>query len=107
MEKEKRLEKDLLGEMNLPGNALWGIHTHRAAANFTLSGVTVNARLIKTTAMVKKSACRANRELGYLTENTAAAIEQACDEIIAGNLSVFFPGRCLPGRGGNISQYER
>jgi aspartate ammonia-lyase len=104
MEKEKRLEKDLLGEMNLPGNALWGIHTHRAAANFTLSGVTVNARLIKTTAMVKKSACRANRELGYLTENTAAAIEQACDEIIAGNLSVFFPvDACQGGAGTSVN----
>lgn len=79
-----RLESDLLGEMTIPRGALWGIHTARAAANFRLSPYRVPKELIKALALVKKSCCEANAELGYLTREIADPISFACDEISSG-----------------------
>lgn len=79
-----RTETDLLGEMQIPSEALWGIHTARAAANFQLSPYKVPHELIKALAIVKKSCCEANAELGYLPREISDPICFACDEIAAG-----------------------
>ncbi|WP_457755649.1 aspartate ammonia-lyase [Thermodesulfatator indicus] len=84
--KKYRLERDLLGEREVPAEAYWGIHSLRAMENFPLSPYRIHPRLIQALAMVKKACARANLELGYLSEKIGKAIISACDEIISGNL---------------------
>jgi len=81
---ETRIEKDFLGERQVPADALWGIHSLRANENFPLSGYRTAAGLIKTYAYVKKAACQVNRELDMIAPDKAGAVIQACDEMIAG-----------------------
>jgi aspartate ammonia-lyase len=81
-----RTEHDALGTIDLPVDALHGIHTHRALANFTLAGRPVHRSLVRAYGAVKLAACRTNFELGALDEETAGAIESACEELIAGAL---------------------
>lgn len=95
-----RIERDALGSMEIPANAYWGIHTRRAMENFALSGFPVSAALIRAIADVKKAACLANRELGYLTPATSDAIARACDEIASGTLADQFPLDALQGGAG-------
>ncbi|MDR1387850.1 MAG: aspartate ammonia-lyase [Propionibacteriaceae bacterium] len=79
-----RLEHDLLGQLPVPTEAYYGIHTVRAIANFQISGRTINEipSLIVAFAYVKKAAAAANRDLGVLPRAKAVAIIAACDQII-------------------------
>lgn len=81
-----RTEQDSLGDMQIPEDALYGIHTLRAYNNFRISYVPVSdfPELVRAIAMVKKAAAIANRKLGALPASKAAPIEAACDELIAG-----------------------
>ena len=81
-----RREHDLLGEADVPAQALWGIHTKRAVENFPITGVPVGhfPELVRALALVKQAAARANRRLGFLPEAKAAAIEAACQTIVDG-----------------------
>lgn len=97
---ECRIEKDLLGEREIPAGAYWGIHTLRAKENFRISGRMVNSSLIKGVALVKKACCLANSELGLIGKDKADAIFQACDEIAAGTLDDHFPLDALQGGAG-------
>ncbi|MBE1555000.1 aspartate ammonia-lyase [Sporosarcina limicola] len=81
-----RVEKDYIGEKNVPADAYYGIQTLRAVENFPITGYPVNEHLIKAIAIVKKSAAQANLITGQLDEKVAQAIIQASDEIIAGQL---------------------
>lgn len=78
-----RIEKDGLGELSIPDDKYWGIHTERALNNFNISGIRVPTRLIFALAMVKKACCQANNELGFLDEKKSKAILQACDDILS------------------------
>ncbi|MGD0278323.1 MAG: aspartate ammonia-lyase [Smithella sp.] len=97
---QTRKEHDFLGSLEIAVDAYWGIHTQRALNNFRLSGIKVNSRLIRGLAMVKKAACLANAESGYLSADKASAIAAACDEIIAGKLAGQFPIDALQGGAG-------
>ena len=97
---ETRIEHDLLGEVKLPREVYWGIHTERAHHNFRISGCKVNPSLIKAMAMVKKACCMANFELGYMQEEKAKAIMLACDEIIDGKFQDQFPVDAMQGGAG-------
>lgn len=97
---ENRIEKDLIGEMSIPADAYWGIHTQRSLENFSFSGRPVNHSLIKGLALVKKACCQANAELGYIEKRDAEAIIQACDEIVAGKFRDQFPLDALQGGAG-------
>ncbi len=81
-----RREIDLLGTRDVPAGALWGIHTMRAVENFPLAHRPVHRRLVHAYGAVKLAAARTNRELGHWDEAKAAAIEAACQEMIAGTL---------------------
>lgn len=81
---EKRVEKDLLGEMSLPADCLYGIQTARALDNFPVSGRPFRGELVTAGAQVKLACCLANREIGALPPAIADAIVRACDEIISG-----------------------
>ncbi|NCD11436.1 MAG: aspartate ammonia-lyase [Epsilonproteobacteria bacterium] len=79
-----RIERDLLGEREVPKEAYYGIHTLRAFENFPLSHIRVETRFIQAFAQVKKACAHTNYTLGFLEKNKAEAIFQACDEIVAG-----------------------
>jgi aspartate ammonia-lyase len=81
-----RIEHDLLGSMEVPADAYYGVHTLRAHSNFGLSGLPLHPELIKALAEVKKACALANQRTGYLDERIAGAICEACDEVIAGRL---------------------
>ncbi len=83
---ETRREHDLLGEMDIPADVLWGIHTARARENFPLAGTPVRAALIRAYGAVKLACVRANRSLGTWDDRIADALEQACAEMDAGQL---------------------
>ncbi|HSR87837.1 MAG TPA: lyase family protein [Pontiella sp.] len=78
---KKRTEKDFLGEMQLPADAPWGIHTARALDNFPIPGGRVPASLIGAMAQVKKACALANKDLGLMAADKADAIISACEEI--------------------------
>jgi aspartate ammonia-lyase len=79
-----RREHDLLGERDVPYEYYYGIQTLRALENFNISGITLNfyPDFVKSLAMVKMAAAKANFDLGLLPENLAKAVIQACQEII-------------------------
>ena len=81
---QTRREHDMLGEVDVPASAYWGIHTRRAVDNFPITGVPVGhfADFVNALAMVKQAAARANRRLGNLEPTKASAIEAACVTIV-------------------------
>jgi aspartate ammonia-lyase len=82
-----RLEHDLLGEREVPADALYGVQTLRAIENFPITGVRMShfPTFVRALAMVKLAAVRANRRLALLEPSRASAIERACAEIIDGH----------------------
>jgi aspartate ammonia-lyase len=83
---EFRIEKDFLGEMKIPSEALWGIHTARAMENFSVSGQGVAKELIHAFGDVKLACARINHQLGFLNEDLFKALSQACEEMARGQL---------------------
>ncbi|WP_058301226.1 aspartate ammonia-lyase [Gorillibacterium timonense] len=82
-----RLEKDFLGEKEVPSDAYYGIQTLRAVENFPITGVPVHPELIRALAEVKKAAARANRTAHLLPERIGEAIIQAAEEVACGQLA--------------------
>ena len=95
-----RIEKDLLGEREVPADALYGIHTVRALENFPLSGRRVNTGLIHAYGSVKLACVRTNAELGCWDDIRAAAMEQACQEMLEGQLDRYILVDALQGGAG-------
>jgi aspartate ammonia-lyase len=81
---KKRIEKDFLGEKEIPFDAYYGIQTIRAVENFPITGYRIHESLIKALAMVKKAAAIANMNTTRLYKDLANVIIQAADEIISG-----------------------
>jgi aspartate ammonia-lyase len=82
-----RQERDFLGPLDLDGEARYGIHTARARLNFPLLGRPVHPALARAYGAVKLAAARTNRSLGYLDDQTGAALETACRELLDGVLA--------------------
>lgn len=81
-----RIERDSLGEVRVPADALYGAQTQRAVENFPVSGLRFPRRFIEALGIVKLAAARANRELGLLPPEKAEAIEKAARRVISGEL---------------------
>ena len=81
-----RIERDSLGELNVPSEAYYGVQTARAVENFPISGLRAHPDLIAATILVKRAAAEANAALGRLDGAIARAIVSAADEILAGKL---------------------
>src|SRR5712664_3364280 len=81
-----RIEKDLLGEKEIPADAYYGVQTARALENFQLSGVSINhyPGFVEAWALVKLAAARANTDVGAMKKERLAAIEKACQAVLAG-----------------------
>ena len=92
---EYRVEHDSMGEVRVPADKYWGAQTERSHNNFPIgvSIETMPAEIIHAFGILKKAAARANRALRpeKMTEEKLAAIEQAADEVISGQLLDNFP----------------
>lgn len=88
---EFRIEKDAMGEVEIPGSALWGASTQRAIDNFPISGRTLPIAYIQKLALIKKIAAETNARLGILDKKIACAIFSSASEIIKGNHNDQFP----------------
>ena len=95
-----RIEKDLLGEMTLEDNALYGINTARAAANFSLHHRKVNIDLIYAMVKVKKAAAVTYKKLGVGRKGVYDAVIAACDKILSGGYESAFVTEALQGGAG-------
>jgi fumarate hydratase class II len=84
MEPAFRTERDTLGDVNVPVNALYGAQTERAVSNFNISGLKPWRAFIWSMATIKRAAAEVNRELGLLDENIAEAIITAAQDVIEG-----------------------
>ncbi|HSY08793.1 MAG TPA: class II fumarate hydratase [Steroidobacteraceae bacterium] len=91
MTTSSRIERDSMGELQVPAEALWGAQTQRAIENFPISGTTLPPAFIAALGLVKQAACRANAALGLLAPDLARAIEAAAAAVAAGQHDAQFP----------------
>ncbi|MGH7760291.1 MAG: class II fumarate hydratase [Candidatus Dormibacteraceae bacterium] len=89
--KGTRIEKDSMGEMEVPADAYYGASTQRAVLNFPISGQPLPRRFIRALGLVKRVAAQTNLELGLLPRRRARAIAAAAQQVIDGELDRHFP----------------
>jgi len=82
-----RVERDALGTLAVPAEALWGIHAARAVASFPLAGRPVHPALVRAYGEVKLACLLVNRDLGFLSGAKADALERACRDMAEGLLT--------------------
>ena len=88
--KKTRIEKDFLGEVEVPEEAYFGVQTYRAVGNFPISGLRAPAVFIRALAEIKKAAALVHEGLGLLEAEMADAIVRAADEVIEGRFEEHF-----------------
>ncbi len=86
-----RIERDSMGEMQVPEDRYWGAQTQRSFENFKIGNEKMPMEIIHAFGILKKAAARANFKLGKLDEKRLLAIEKACDEVMKGELTDHFP----------------
>ena len=86
-----RVERDSMGELQVPASALWGAQTQRAVNNFPISGLRMPPAFVRALALIKWAAARTNRSLGLLPETVAGAIEASALEVANGMHADQFP----------------
>ena len=86
-----RMERDSMGEIAVPADALWGAQTQRSLEHFAISTERMPEALLMALARIKRAAARVNAELGLLDAPLADAIAQAADEVLAGAHPTAFP----------------
>lgn len=97
-----RKESDLLGELQVPANAYYGVQTQRAIENFKISGQTLSSypEFIRALAWVKKGAAMTNHSFGLLNDELYQNILLACDELATGKYNAEFPIDMIQGGAG-------
>src|SRR5512139_218761 len=88
---EYRVERDSMGELRVPAQALWGAQTQRAVQNFPLSGLRMPRGFIRALGLVKWAAAGANVELGEIDKVRGFAIQKAALEVSEGRHDAHFP----------------
>lgn len=90
---EFRIEKDSLGEVQVPAEKYWAAQTQRSLQNFKIGGPgdKMPIEIIRAFAILKKAAALTNKDLGVLDADKAALIAEVCEEILAGKLDAEFP----------------
>jgi len=86
-----RVEKDTMGDVQVPADKLWGAQTQRSLQNFRIGGDHFPREMIKALGVLKKSAALTNTALGLLAKEKSDLIVKAADEVIAGKLDDNFP----------------
>jgi len=88
---EFRIEKDSMGEIKVPKDALYAAQTQRAVDNFPISGIPIPRALIKALGLIKKTAADVNKDLGLLDNKKSNAIQEAATEVMEGKHDCHFP----------------
>lgn len=91
MQGDTRIERDSLGEVRVPRDALWGAQTQRAVENFPLSGLRLPRAFLRALGLLKAACARANAQTGQLAAAPADAIAAAADEVARGDHDAQFP----------------
>jgi fumarate hydratase class II len=86
-----RIEKDSMGEMRVPADALYAAQTQRAVKNFPVSGLTLPRAVIRALGLIKAAAAKANKDLGLMKPDMAAAIQAAANKVARGDHDRHFP----------------
>src|SRR5579884_3601011 len=86
-----RIERDSMGEMEVPADALYGASTQRAVLNFSISGQRFPRRFIRAQALIKRAAAEVNGELGLLEPDLAAVVAEVAQEVADGRYDDHFP----------------
>src|SRR3954449_10272757 len=87
---ETRIERDSMGEMQVPINAYYGASTQRAVLNFPISNLRFPREFIRALGQIKQAAAETNADLETIDQSIAAAIRQATQEVIDGKLDDHF-----------------
>ena len=100
-----RIEHDLIGDIEVPIEALWGVHTARAVANFPITGVAIGhyRNFIKALGLVKAAAARANATAGVISHEKADVIHRASMDVANGLLDNEFVVDAIQGGAGTSS----
>ncbi len=91
MSEHYRIEKDSMGELKVPADALWRAQTQRAVENFPISGLRLPRQMIRALGLIKLACAHANRSLGLLDDTIADAIDAAARQVIEGEVDDQFP----------------
>ena len=91
LEPSTRVERDSMGEVQVPADAKWGATTQRAVENFPISGLRIDPSVIRALGWIKAAAATANADLGVLEADAAAAIRAAAEQVAAGGWDDQFP----------------
>lgn len=86
-----RIEKDTMGEVQVPADKFWGAQTQRSTQNFRIGGDRFPREMIKALGILKKCAALTNHQLGILDAKKTEVIVKAADEVISGKLDAHFP----------------
>jgi len=90
-QRDTRVERDSMGEVEVPAGALYGAQTQRAVQNFAISGLRFDRRFLRALGLIKLAAAGVNKELELLDEPVAEAIQQAALEVAEGRHDAHFP----------------
>ncbi len=86
-----RTERDSMGELKVPADALYGAQTQRAVDNFPISGLAMPREFIRALGLIKSAAAQANADLGHLKKAKARAIRKAAERVARGEFDAHFP----------------
>src|ERR1035438_6181446 len=89
--KDSRVERDSMGALDVPADALWGAQTQRAIQNFPPTGLRMPRAFIRALGLIKHAAAAANLELGDLPRELSVAIQAAALEVATGRYDAEFP----------------
>lgn len=95
-----RIERDMVGSQEIADDVYYGLQSLRAAENFHITGTRLQPAFIQSLAQIKKAAALVNQEIGKLPKDKCDAIVQACDEILAGELTDQFITDAVQGGAG-------
>ncbi|MCZ7591695.1 MAG: aspartate ammonia-lyase [Kiritimatiellae bacterium] len=98
-----RIEKDSFGELAVPADAYYGVHTCRSLHNFDAAGETVPPEIIYGMAKMKIACARANEQLALIDRKKGDAIVAACERVLSGELDDQFPIDCFHAGSGTSS----
>ena len=91
MASDYRIERDSMGELEVPADASWGAQTQRAVNNFPISGLAMPRQFIRALGLIKWAAARTNQDLGLIADDIAEAIQQIALEVAEGAYVDQFP----------------
>ena len=90
-EQDYRIEKDSMGEVRVPADALYGAQTQRAVENFPISGLRFPRMFVQALGLIKGAAAAVNQDLGLMEAGMAAAIQEAAKDVERGDHDAHFP----------------